>query len=556
MIHRNQSRILFPGLASAALVCGVLPSCGEADCLDTKTCIKMQPSTGGSISFGGRGLGFAPAASQGGAATAGAAPTSGGEAGSDSGEACSDEGERQCAAAADPTILECSGGVWVVAETCARGELCDSTEADCATIAPGCERFAPGGAFCEDDELVVCGPDLVTVERKACEGRCASGACMGDGSGGAPGGSGGSSNPNGGSNETGGVAGSAPTDSGAGSGNEAGASASNPCSPNPCANDDICSIHGDGYACNPPAFEWLEPLSGWTSCSASDVSDDGQVVVGGCFDTPTSQRAFRWTREDGMVVLGDLGDENYAVAVSGDGAVIVGEYKIGDQRHWFRWTVATGMQGQTGLGGEVSSTVWDVNENGSVVVGLSEDGESVDHAFRWTTSGGGANLGKLEEDASRTVAQAVSGAGTTIAGWSDGRAFRWTAGMGMVALPLPPNFTASFAAAMTPDGSVLAGYGSPPNGAFLGLIWRDGGVEVLGELGQQISGVSNAGVVVAGEVVWTGKLQTADAALREGGIELPSDATGMHATGITPDSKTWVGLSLGAQRAFIARLPE
>jgi hypothetical protein len=266
MIYRIQSRILFPGLASATLVCGALPSCGEADCLETKTCVKTPPATGGSSSFGGSGLGLFPGPIRGEGGDGGAAPTgSGGEAGSDSGEACSDEGERQCAAAADPTILECSGGVWVVAETCARGELCDSTEMDCATIAPGCERLAPGGAFCEDNELVVCGPDLVTVEREACEGRCASGACVDDGSGGAPSGSGGSSNPNGGSsdpnggsNEAGGVAGSAPTESGAGSGNEAGAPVSNPCSPNPCANDDSCSINGDSYACNPPAFEWTD----------------------------------------------------------------------------------------------------------------------------------------------------------------------------------------------------------------------------------------------------------------------------------------------------------
>jgi probable HAF family extracellular repeat protein len=558
MIHRIQSRILFPGLASAALVCGALPSCGEADCLETKTCTKTQPSSGGSGSFGGRGLGLAPAPSKGGAATAGAAPTgSGGEAGGDSGDACSDEGERRCAAAADPTILECSGGVWVVAETCARGELCDSTEVDCATIAPGCERLAPGRAFCEDNEVVVCGPDLVTVERKACEGRCASGACVDDGSGGAPSGSGGSSNPNGGSNETGGIAGSAPTDSGAGSGNEAGAPSSNPCSPNPCANDDICSVNGDSYACNPPAFEWMEPLSGWASCSAIDVSDDGHVVVGHCSDALTVQRAFRWTREDGMVALGDLGDENRAIAVSGDGAVIVGNYMIGDRRHWFRWTAATGMQGQTGLDGEVSSRVYDVNEEGSVVVGqsLNED-ESEEQAFRWTTSSGGANLGKLEEGDFSIYPRAVSGAGTTIVGDSNAAAFRWTAGMGMVALPEPPNFTVSFAKAMTRDGSVVAGYGSSADGADYGLLWRDGGVEVLGDLGQAIAGVSNTGVVVAGEFVWTDKRQTADAALQEAGIELPSDATGIRVYGITPDSKTWVGFSVGAPRAFIARLPE
>ncbi|MDQ2645976.1 MAG: hypothetical protein M3020_19330 [Myxococcota bacterium] len=133
-----------------------------------------------------------------------------------------------------------------------------------------------------------------------------------------------------------------------------------------------------------------------------------------------------------MVALGDLGDENYAVAVSGDGAVIVGEHKIGNQRHWFRWTVATGMQAHTGLDGEVSASARDVNEDGSVVVGLSEDDESVDHAFRWTTSGGGAKLGTLEENASRTVADAVSGDGTTIAAPKTGghfaglRAWAWS----------------------------------------------------------------------------------------------------------------------------------
>jgi hypothetical protein len=68
--------------------------------------------------------------------------------------------------------------------------------------------------------------------------------------------------------------------------------------------------------------------------------------------------------------------------------------------------------------------------------------------------------------------------------------------------------------------------------------------------------VSNTGVAVAGEFVWTDKTRTADAALREAGIDLPSDATEIEVYSITPDGKTWVGFSLGARLSFIARLPE
>jgi probable HAF family extracellular repeat protein len=545
MIHRIQSRILLPGLASAALVCGALPSCGEADCLETKTCTKTQPSTGGSSSFGGRGLGFAPAASQGGAATAGAAPTgSGGEAGGDSGEACSDEGERQCAAAADPTILECSGGVWVVAETCARGELCDRTEADCATIAPGCERFAPGGAFCEDNELVVCGPDLVTVEREACEGRCASGRCVGDGSGGAPSGSGGSSNPNGGSSE---------------SGNDAGAPSSDPCSPNPCESREICKVEGDNHRCDPPAFEWLQPLSGWSNCYAEDVSDDGLVVVGECEYTPTGTRAFRWTRAGGMTAIGTLGDWSGAQAISGDGKVIVGNYGIGDVPHWYRWTEISGMEAKDGLGGEVSSEAYDASFDGSVVVGVTEivvEGMPERRAFRWTERGI-QDLGELNTYDGGTQARAVSADGKIVVGSGDGRGFRWTAQTGVVALPDLPIGRGS-ATAVTRDGSLVAGDTSNPMHGASGVLWSAGADqgEILPGLGQQIRKMSDSGIVVAWEHVWWGELLTTGAALYKAGVELPDDAVGLYAYSISPDSKTWVGFGLKEYAVpFVARAP-
>ncbi len=184
---------LFPGLAGAALFCFSVAGCTEADCLETKKCVETPKSTGGTgnasggaaatgsaATIGGTAIGPSPAPDDGG--SGGAQPTSeagsGGEAGGTSTEPCADEGARQCAAAAETTVLECSGGFWVLAETCARGELCDTAKAACAPIAAGCERVAPGSSFCEGNELVVCGPDLVTVRRQTCDGRCASGACV------------------------------------------------------------------------------------------------------------------------------------------------------------------------------------------------------------------------------------------------------------------------------------------------------------------------------------------------------------------------------------------
>jgi len=173
--------ILLPCFAGAALLLSSLSGCTEPDCLETGECIETPVATGGASSASGGasssvgGITPVPASGDGGS---GGADPGGGEGGSDSTEPCSDEGERKCAGMAEATVLECTGGFWTIAETCARGELCDSTEASCAPIAAGCERVAPGAAYCEGNELVVCGPDLVTVERETCEGRCASGACV------------------------------------------------------------------------------------------------------------------------------------------------------------------------------------------------------------------------------------------------------------------------------------------------------------------------------------------------------------------------------------------
>ncbi len=80
--------------------------------------------------------------------------------------------------------------------------------------------------------------------------------------------------------------------------------------------------------------------------SASDVSDDGRVVVG-FSSSPSASQAFRWTT-GGMIGLGDLPGGSFfsaANAVSADGSVVAGWGTTADRSEPFRWIAATGMQG-------------------------------------------------------------------------------------------------------------------------------------------------------------------------------------------------------------------
>jgi probable HAF family extracellular repeat protein len=620
MIHRIQSRILFPALATAALFCGGLPSCGEADCLETKTCIETPPSTGGSNSFGGRGaaaggLTFAVGPSKGEGGDGGAAPTgSGGEAGSDSGEACSDEGERQCAAAADATILECSGGVWVVAETCARGELCDSIEADCATIAPGCERLAPGGAFCEDNVLVVCGSDLVTVEHQACEGRCASGACVDDGSGGAPSGSGGSSNPNGGSSGAGGDG----------------------CEENPCQNGGECLDHVDGYVCKcalgfdgptcgididecgsgpcqnggscvdqPGGYKCDCPTT-WTGptcetdvneCTAPGACPSGQTCRNfpGTFGCPCPPgytgtdcelRTFEW-----LTPVSEDWTYCSAFDVSYDGKVVVGRCRVGEGERAFRWTAAEGMQSLGTLGD--SSAAYGVSGDGKVIVG-SYTIADLDHSFRWTASNGmtafeglageisssaaatnqdgSVVVGKAEmsngkelpyrwtassksslgySGDSRTVAESVSADGATVVGWgADLGPWKWTSADGMVQLPGPH----SSPRGISPDTTHIVGSASS-NAGYYALVWQGSTITEIPGLDSQDGQISNNGVVAGEDYIWsaqTGLRLSADALLASGA---DSGGKAEFAYNVNADGTVLVGGGRGTVGAWIARLP-
>ncbi len=96
-------------------------------------------------------------------------------------------------------------------------------------------------------------------------------------------------------------------------------------------------------------------------------------------------------------------------------------------------------------------------------------------------------LGDLPGGGDFSIAMAVSNNGTVVVGYSDDgsyrRAFRWSSGTGMVALPVPATGSgATYAVDVTPDGSVIVGHRSGfnvPLGDRGLLRWTDAGVELI-----------------------------------------------------------------------------
>ncbi len=160
-------------------------------------------------------------------------------------------------------------------------------------------------------------------------------------------------------------------------------------------------IVGNGVnAVGVEGFRWTEATGlvgigdlpgGEIFSNATSVSNDGLVVVGrsaseNSSDVPLTEdggaEAFRWTEETGLIGLGDLPGgifSSRAIAVSGDGSVIVGQGNGASGEEPFIWDSLNGMRSliqvltnEFGLDltGWSSLTVADLSADGSTVVGL------------------------------------------------------------------------------------------------------------------------------------------------------------------------------------------
>jgi probable HAF family extracellular repeat protein len=259
-----------------------------------------------------------------------------------------------------------------------------------------------------------------------------------------------------------------------------------------------------------PSFQGLGDLpGGWFVSVPNDVSADGSVVVGSSSieGESTGQRAFRWTRETGMVQLSALPDANSdARGVSGEGRIIVGFWSQPDGSGWgFRWE--NGVVTKLGdlPGGVSSSNANAIAPDGQVIVGASVSSNGPE-AYRWQ-GGTMTGLGALPSPHFSSDANSVSGDGSVIVGHSDvanrEEAFRWTASDGMEGLgDLPGGKVGSEALDVSADGKVIVGHSSSGSNreAFL---WKDGVMLGLGGLygapfHSTAYGVSGDGSVVVG----------------------------------------------------------
>jgi uncharacterized membrane protein len=203
--------------------------------------------------------------------------------------------------------------------------------------------------------------------------------------------------------------------------------------------------------------------------AANDVSADGLVVVGASGELP-----FRWTSGSGMQSLGLLQGWNAATAstVNSNGSIIAGVANTASGRKLFRWTPGGGHEELAPLAGNGPSAAG-VSENGQIIAGVS--GVSV---YRWTQSGGLQDLGLLPGYQRMTVTD-MTPDGSVIIGYGAiqsfplfiNEAFVWTQGTGIIALDdfLTANGVATtgwelrFGFGISTDGRTLVGLGTHQN---------------------------------------------------------------------------------------------
>jgi probable HAF family extracellular repeat protein len=112
---------------------------------------------------------------------------------------------------------------------------------------------------------------------------------------------------------------------------------------------------------------------------ALDVSADGTVLVGYSILVRAIPQAFRWTKEGGMVALGELPGghlDSRAYGVSANGSVVVGSSSGSSGNEAFVWTSGIGMIKLQDLllsHGVSNLTGWELREAKS----LSADGRTI-----------------------------------------------------------------------------------------------------------------------------------------------------------------------------------
>jgi probable HAF family extracellular repeat protein len=213
---------------------------------------------------------------------------------------------------------------------------------------------------------------------------------------------------------------------------------------------------------------------------AWDVSEDGTAIVGvGDFGVINSRRAFLWTSDETAELIEPPfpADFSHANSISGNGLVMVGD--LGWPVQVFRWTKQDGLALLGDLpGGDFYSIAKDSSADGSIIVGAGTSANSSSwEAFRWTGENGMVGLGDLPGGRFDSIGWGVSADGSLVVGWSstdDGpTAFLWSESTGMLSLreflvehqvTNVAGWSLSSATGISADGGTIVGTGINPQG--------------------------------------------------------------------------------------------
>lgn len=358
------------------------------------------------------------------------------------------------------------------------------------------------------------------------------------------------------------------------------------------------------------------PLGVVDGLQVNAVSADGVYIVGQYLDANGDYIAMRWdiTGTDPLEDLGELPTgtvESEALAVSGDGSVVVGDSLVENPNNpsrdlveAFIWEAGV----MTGLGflevssGNDQSVATAISDDGAVVAGSSHvsnpgGGGKVNEAFIWE-AGVMTGLGFLADDGNHyeSEALAISGDGFVVVGRAKNtdptqssksvdEAFRWEAGV-MTGLGFLQDNTfkvRSEATAVSYDGSTVVGTSNvdhpdtPQSSVEQAFIWVDGVMTGLGFLSDSpgpyqsvATGVSADGSVVIGEskvddvlqpFIWTesDEMRSVREVLE---TDLGIDLTGWTFDSppvVSADGNTIIALATnpdGEVEAFVSYVPE
>jgi probable HAF family extracellular repeat protein len=276
------------------------------------------------------------------------------------------------------------------------------------------------------------------------------------------------------------------------------------------------------------------------------INNRGQVV--GEWDSSSQSgwknRAFLWTKDEGMQDLGDLsGGASSAQAISNSGQVVGGSTIASGSTHAFLWKKGNGMRDLGTLGGDTSWALA-INDDGQVVGGSTTASGSY-QAFLWTKTGAMQDLSSGQV-IGYSEARAINSSGQVI-GYSDRGPFFWSESSGIQDLLRPSQ--AGWAQAINALGQVV-GYYSGPQSQKRAFLWTlAGGLQDLGTLeltpggGTYASDINSTGQVVGTSnrrpFLWTAAEGMKD--LTSLVVNLPERAaTSINFTAITINDNAWI----------------